>query len=122
MVLHENNTITASDIAFDDLGYSIPELGTAPQLGTGEDAVTPHTSAQDSRSHNMFDIRQPAQSEARSTSRESVELKSILAALRESASRTQAAEQLGMSPRTLRQKLFEFRKAGHEVPRAYARS
>jgi two-component system response regulator FlrC len=34
--LHENNTITASDIAFDDLGYSIPELGTAAQLGTGK--------------------------------------------------------------------------------------
>jgi two-component system response regulator FlrC len=122
MVLQENNTITASDIAFDDLGYSIPELGASAQIGIGNDAVTPHTSAQDSRSQNLFDIRQPAQSEERSTSRESVELNSILAALRESASRAQAAEQLGMSPRTLRQKLFEFRKAGHEVPRAYARS
>ena len=54
--------------------------------------------------------------------RESSELHAILRALQASTNREQAAEQLGMSPRTLRQKLFEFRRAGHEVPRAYARS
>lgn len=117
MVLHQDSTITASDIAFDDLGYSIPELGASARPSVPVPELAP-----DSYSGGVFDVRQPSHSSASGNSRESVELNSILSALRQSANRAQAAEQLGMSPRTLRQKLFEFRKAGHEVPRAYARS
>ncbi len=96
MVLHENYSIEASDIAFDDLGLGEP-MHREEALPT-----------------NVEPLRQPQ--------RESNELHAILSALQASTNREQAAEQLGMSPRTLRQKLFEFRRAGHEVPRAYARS
>lgn len=96
MVLHEGYVITANDIAFDDLG-----------LGDEEPTAS-------ETFENVTSFR-PA-------SHENSELRNILTALRGSTNREQAAEQLGMSPRTLRQKLFEFRKAGHEVPRAYARS
>ena len=107
MVLHENYTIEASDIAFDDLG-----LGEPVQAGESENANGGATE-QEAASHN------PASQQSQ---RESSELHAILRALQASTNREQAAEQLGMSPRTLRQKLFEFRRAGHEVPRAYARS
>ena len=107
MVLHENYTIEASDIAFDDLG-----LGEPVQAGESENANGGATE-QEAASHN------PASQQSQ---RESSELHAIFRALQASTNREQAAEQLGMSPRTLLQKLFEFRRAGHEVPRAYARS
>ena len=112
MVLHENYTIEASDIAFDDLGLGEPMHAAEP------------VSANHLASNNVAPINR-AQSDGASTrqpQRESSELHAILRALQASTNREQAAEQLGMSPRTLRQKLFEFRRAGHEVPRAYARS
>jgi transcriptional regulator with PAS, ATPase and Fis domain len=95
MVLHENKIIEGHDISFDDLG-----LADEAQKESLPASVEPH----------------------RSQANYSSELTGILSALQASSNRAQAAEQLGISPRTLRQKLFEFRKAGHEVPRAYARS
>ena len=107
MVLHENYTIEASDIAFDDLGLGEPtQAGESANANTG---ATDHEAT----------IHTPS---SQYSTRESSELHAILRALQASTNREQAAEQLGMSPRTLRQKLFEFRRAGHEVPRAYARS
>jgi two-component system response regulator FlrC len=107
MVLHENYTIEASDIAFDDLGLGEPmesvESKNANSSATEQEAA----------------IHNPASQQSQG---ESSELHAILRALQASTNREQAAEQLGISPRTLRQKLFEFRRAGHEVPRAYARS
>jgi two-component system response regulator FlrC len=49
------------------------------------------------------------------------ELSSILGALRQSTTRADAAKQLGISQRTLRQKLRNYRSEGHRVPDAYAR-
>lgn len=49
------------------------------------------------------------------------ECETIMAALQESKNREQAAEKLGISPRTLRHKLQRFRKDGMTVIRAYAR-
>ena len=95
MVLHENKIIEGHDISFDDLG-----LADEAQKESLPASFEPH----------------------RSQANYSSELTGILSALQASSNRAQAAEQLGISPRTLRQKLFEFRKAGHEVPRAYARS
>lgn len=50
------------------------------------------------------------------------ELKEILEALARNRSRAEAAEDLGISTRTLRLKLNRFREAGLPVPRAYARA
>lgn len=49
------------------------------------------------------------------------ECQTIMAALRSSRSRDQAAEKLGISPRTLRHKLQKLREQGVSVTRAYAR-
>jgi len=49
------------------------------------------------------------------------ELCNILSALQKSENREQAARELGMSTRTLRLKLKNFRDEGYEVPRSYAR-
>jgi len=49
------------------------------------------------------------------------ELCNILTALQKSENREQAARELGMSARTLRLKLKNFRDEGYEVPRSYAR-
>ena len=112
MVLHENHSIEASDIAFDDLGLGEP-MQAAESISMNY--LAPNNVAPINRAHSDGgSSRQPQ--------RESSELHAILRALQASTNREQAAEQLGMSPRTLRQKLFEFRRAGHEVPRAYARS
>ena len=44
-----------------------------------------------------------------------------MAALQSTRSRSQAAEMLGISPRTLRHKLQKLREQGVAVTRAYAR-
>jgi two-component system response regulator FlrC len=49
------------------------------------------------------------------------ECQTIMAALQASRSRDQAAEKLGISPRTLRHKLQKLREQGISVTRAYAR-
>ena len=49
------------------------------------------------------------------------ECDAIMTALQQSRNREQAAEKLGISPRTLRHKLQRFRKEGMIVTRAYAR-
>jgi len=49
------------------------------------------------------------------------ELGRILKALRDCENREEAANELGMSSRTLRMKLKNFRDEGYEVPRSYAR-
>jgi two-component system response regulator FlrC len=49
------------------------------------------------------------------------EWQTIMSALRGTRSREQAAEQLGISPRTLRHKLQRLREQGVNVTRAYAR-
>jgi two-component system response regulator FlrC len=49
------------------------------------------------------------------------EWQTIMSALKASRSREQAAEQLGISPRTLRHKLQRLREQGVNVTRAYAR-
>ena len=50
------------------------------------------------------------------------ELSEILNALKMNSTRDNAARDLGISPRTLRQKLNDFRKAGLPVPGPYART
>ena len=54
--------------------------------------------------------------------RSNSELSEILIALQMHSTRDSAAKELGISPRTLRQKLNDFRKAGLPVPGPYART
>ena len=54
--------------------------------------------------------------------RSNSELSEILNALKMNSTRDNEARDLGISPRTLRQKLNDFRKAGLPVPGPYART
>ena len=53
--------------------------------------------------------------------RNEVELQNIIAALEIAPTRNEAAEKLGISPRTLRYKINKLRDLGMPVPAAYAR-
>ena len=50
--------------------------------------------------------------------RDAHERSAIEAALRASGSRAEAAERLGISPRTLRYRMARLRERGHAIPRA----
>jgi two-component system response regulator FlrC len=50
--------------------------------------------------------------------RDAHERSTIEAALRATASRAEAAERLGISPRTLRYRMARLRERGHAIPRA----
>ena len=63
----------------------------------------------------------PMQNEPLNQAVKNSECQSIMAALQSSRSRDQAAERLGISPRTLRHKLQKLREQGVSVTRAYAR-
>jgi len=63
----------------------------------------------------------PMQNEPLNQAVKNSECQSIMAALQASRSRDQAAERLGISPRTLRHKLQKLREQGVSVTRAYAR-
>jgi DNA-binding NtrC family response regulator len=68
---------------------------------------------------NVFPFNSPNKlSDLKSNS----ELNEILNALKVNSTRDNAARDLGISPRTLRQKLNDFRKAGLPVPSPYART
>ena len=84
MVLHENKIIEGHDISFDDLG-----LADEAQKESLPASVEPH----------------------RGQANYSSELTGILSALQASTIAPRQQNSLGISPRTLRQKLFEFRKA-----------
>ena len=71
------------------------------------------------KNSNVFDLQN---SKKRFNWQPGSELEDILDALKMHSTRDKAAAELGISPRTLRQKLYEFRKAGFSVPGAYART
>jgi two-component system response regulator FlrC len=104
MVLLEGDKILEENIVFDDFAEEI-----------GQEPLTPSHF----QNSNVFDL---PRSKERFNWQPGSELEQILDALKMHATRDKAAEELGISPRTLRQKLYEFRKAGISVPGAYART
>ena len=104
MVLLEGDRLLEEDIMFDDFS---------------EQDSDRTTSRHPEESSNVFDLEE---SKKRFNWQPSSELEDILDALKMHSTRDKAAAELGISPRTLRQKLYEFRKAGLPVPSAYARS
>jgi len=107
VILSENEEILEKDIAFDEF----PEDET--------DAMF-----QPSREHEVenIDIFSFANFNKLSEWKSNSELNEILTALKMHSSRDSAARELGISSRTLRQKLNNFRKAGLPVPSPYART
>lgn len=79
-----------------------------------------------SRAESRFDYTDMGRSsntlfEPLSKAVKSSEYQTIMTALKNSCSREQAAESLGISTRTLRHKLQRLREEGMSVTRAYAR-
>jgi two-component system response regulator FlrC len=107
VILSENEEILEKDIAFDEF----PEDET--------DAMF-----QPSREHEVenIDIFSFANFNKLSEWKSNSELNEILTALKMHSTRDSAARELGISSRTLRQKLNNFRKAGLPVPSPYART
>jgi two-component system response regulator FlrC len=94
LILATGNVIDASDLAFEEMGTSVPE----PSFSVPESSLS---SAEDPASQSGLHCELRDQ-----------ERRLILDALNHTGSRKAAAERLGISPRTLRYKLAKLRDAG----------
>ena len=104
MVLLEGDRLLEENIMFDDFS---------------EHNARGNENSYPDKNSNVFDLQN---SKRRFNWQPGSELEDILDALKMHSTRDKAAAELGISPRTLRQKLYEFRKAGFSVPGAYART
>ncbi|MDG2118127.1 MAG: sigma-54 dependent transcriptional regulator [Gammaproteobacteria bacterium] len=104
MVLLEGDRLLEENIMFDDFS---------------EHNAQGNENSYPDKNSNVFDLQN---SRRRFNWQPGSELEDILDALKMHSTRDKAAAELGISPRTLRQKLYEFRKAGFSVPGAYART
>ena len=104
MVLLEGDRLLEENIMFDDFS---------------EHNARGNENSYHDKNSNVFDLQN---SKRRFNWQPGSELEDILDALKMHSTRDKAAAELGISPRTLRQKLYEFRKAGFSVPGAYART
>ena len=104
MVLLEGDRLLEENIMFDDFS---------------EHNAQGNQNSYPDKNSNVFDLQN---SRRRFNWQPGSELEDILDALKMHSTRDKAAAELGISPRTLRQKLYEFRKAGFSVPGAYART
>ena len=118
MVLAQQGPIDTEHLIFDDI----------PMLDAGDQGFARSLPAQTTLATQPFySDSAPRQMTADkpvdqlSDAIKSSEYKTISEALQASRSRDQAAEKLGISPRTLRHKLQRLREQGMPVTRAYAR-
>ena len=109
IILLENDVILPDNIVFDDFSSDEPD---------GFELDNSNVCANNNR-ENVFDL---TNSVAFPGCERNSELNDILQALKNYQTRDAAAQKLGMSTRTLRQKLQDYRKAGFPVPSAYARA
>jgi two-component system response regulator FlrC len=106
LILRQSANIEQEDIQFDD--YPVSETNDLP-------------ARHDNQAPSLVNVSNTTPSTNLSGSMQHVELSSILSVLNVSASRADAAKKLGISQRTLRHKLRNYRSEGHRVPDAYAR-
>ncbi|MBQ85247.1 MAG: sigma-54-dependent Fis family transcriptional regulator [Gammaproteobacteria bacterium] len=117
LILCNGEEILESDIMFDEEeGQSAPEM------------TCRNFDVSDSQEIFLNDIEKnnkaselPHERFLMSNLRNEVELQNIIAALKIAPTRNEAAEKLGISPRTLRYKINKLRDLGMPVPAAYAR-
>jgi two-component system response regulator FlrC len=117
LILCNGEEILESDIMFDEEEvHSISEM------------TCRNFDVSDSQENYLNDIgennkasEKPREQFLMSNLRNEVELQNIIAALEIAPTRSEAAEKLGISPRTLRYKINKLRDLGMPVPAAYAR-
>ena len=116
MILCDQTTIEAEHLIFDDITTDIqPQQTSHNYTGRYESNYDPTNPVLDNPNTNTLtadDLNQAVKNS---------ECQTIMAALQSTRSRSQAAEVLGISPRTLRHKLQKLREQGVAVTRAYAR-
>jgi two-component system response regulator FlrC len=98
LILSKGSLITADSLVFEDIGQSLTAaeiIPVAPACGTAGAGTAPNFLESDLRTR---------------------EKEIIIDAVASNTSRKEAAEKLGISPRTLRYKLARFRKQGVAVP------
>lgn len=120
-VLTENTAIGVQHLVLDD---NTPQdengrVGMAPALSSDQRFERPQST--NSHSSEVSDYASFRQNQPLQHAMQANEYNVILAALEGSQSRNQAAQKLGISPRTLRHKLQRLREQGITVTRAYAR-
>ena len=125
MVLANQNPIDTQHLIFDDIPAAEEQHApykVAPYFVDHDNAAFDHAGASQQRHYgdNFGDAMTPNATGLNQAVKNS-ECQTIMAALRASRSRDQAAEKLGISPRTLRHKLQKLREQGVSVTRAYAR-
>lgn len=107
LILCRGNEISAEHLIFDDLG-----------VHGGQEPSSIHVST--SMDRQISRLPEAGASDLGQTVKDS-ECQAIMAALNSAKNRNEAAQMLGISPRTLRHKLQKFREQGASVARAYAR-
>ena len=119
MILCDQTTIEAEHLIFDDIATDIqqPQPMVTGAQQTGYEQTYPPLDYPMSGSANA---NTPIADDLNQAVKNS-ECQTIMAALQSTRSRSQAAEMLGISPRTLRHKLQKLREQGVAVTRAYAR-
>ena len=119
MILCDQTKIEAEHLIFDDIATDIkqPQPMVTGAQPTGYEQTYPPLDYPMSGSANA---NTPIADDLNQAVKNS-ECQTIMAALQSTRSRSQAAEMLGISPRTLRHKLQKLREQGVAVTRAYAR-
>tara|TARA_B100000795_G_scaffold34326_1_gene22622 strand:+ start:2330 stop:3781 length:1452 start_codon:yes stop_codon:yes gene_type:complete len=126
-VLSRQGVIQPEHLIFDDLPFSegipprVPGHRGDPLTAPGESYGSGSIVEQESDTQMQAASLNVNRTESLFSAIKVSECQIILNALQESKNRDQAAEKLGISPRTLRHKLQGFRKEGMIVTRAYAR-
>lgn len=117
MVLCNQGPIDSEHLIFDDMPIADEfEQQLAVPQPSGYFANIPTNIAESYTYGGVSATNQPLNQAVKNS-----ECQSIMAALQASRSRDQAAERLGISPRTLRHKLQKLREQGMSVTRTYAR-
>lgn len=122
VILSDQTSIDSQHLIFDDIeiDYQAPS---ANPLGLGG-SYSPSQAQPGATSDYSNSPHQPMTGSGPDDLNQALrhsECETIMAALQSSNSRNQAAEMLGISPRTLRHKLQKLREQGIVVTRAYAR-
>lgn len=125
MVLANQHPIDTQHLIFDDIPAAEEQHApykVAPYFVDQDNTVFDHAGSPQQR-HYMNNLSDATATNPTGLNQavKNSECQTIMAALRASRSRDQAAEKLGISPRTLRHKLQKLREQGVSVTRAYAR-
>lgn len=120
MILCDQTTIDTEHLIFDDIATDLQQQQSQQYFASGQE--TGHSQTYQSPEYPKSGVSNvDAPADDLNSAIKNSECQTIMAALQSTRNRSQAAEMLGISPRTLRHKLQKLREQGVAVTRAYAR-